>query len=163
MKKFSTYILLIGVALSVSGCFRYSFTGSLPPHLKTMAIPALEDRTSELGLRESVSDALSAAYRSDNSLRLVDEQRADAVLTGEISSLVEAPYTYTASETVTEYRITITAQFKFYDKVKSKVLFEGTVSGWGGYDPASGRREDALSIAIKRLAEDVVTKTMSGW
>ncbi len=150
----------------LSGCFKYSFTGNAPSHLHTIAVPTMEDRTSEFGLRENLTDALIAAFRRDNTLNPSDEQRADAILTGTILNLSEAPYTYNSSEIVSDTRVTITAEFKLYDRVKNKVLFEGTLTGWGTFKTADGGtagRQTAVDIAVKKLADDVVNKTLSGW
>lgn len=153
------------LTLLLTGCFSYSFTGSVPSHLKTVSIPTLEDRTAEFGLRESVTDALIAAFRRDNTLGVVDETRADAVLTGEIQGISEAPVAYLANATVTQNQVTVTVNFKFFDKLKGKALFEGPISAWGAYNPADGvtGRQKAIDDAIRKLADDVIAKTLSGW
>lgn len=158
--------LLLLLSFQLSGCFRYSFTGTVPPHLKTVAIPTLEDRTSEFGLRESLTDALIGSYRKDNTLRVVDVARADAVVSGEILSVSEAPYTFTASETITEYRVTVNVNVRFEDKVKAKVIFEAPISAWGTYNFANegtAGRQKAVDAAVQKLADDIVAKTLSGW
>lgn len=160
------FVLNLVLLALLSGCFRYSFTGSMPPHLKTVAVITLEDRTAELGLREKVTDAIVEAYRNDNTLRITDPTSADAILTGEVVALLEAPYAFTTTETVTETRVTISIRIKLEDKVKGKILYDGTLSAFGGYGAASSvnvTRKDAIDEAIKKLASEVVTKTLSGW
>ncbi|MCX7834548.1 MAG: LPS assembly lipoprotein LptE [bacterium] len=166
--RFRTFIKILYLFLIIVqvGCFRYSFTGSMPPHLKTVAVITLEDRTAELGLREKLTDAIVEAYRNDNTLRITDPTSADAILSGEVSSLLEAPYSFTAAETVTETRVTISIRIKLEDKIKNKVLYEGVLSAFGGYGSASStnsNRDAAIDEAIKKLASEVVTKTLSGW
>ena len=74
------------------GC--YSFTGaSVPPHLKTVAIPLVDDQSGfgEPGLREQFTTALTNLFISDNSLEVSNRTTADAVLEGSITSISDAP------------------------------------------------------------------------
>ncbi len=164
--RFGYFLFLLAVSLLPCGCFRYSFTGSVPTHLHTIAVPQLDDRTAEFGLRENLTDALISAFRTDNTLRPVDEQRADAVLTGTIASITETPQTYTTDQQVIDFKVTINVNFKFYDKIENKTLFEGPMSAWATYNYANTHaegRQAAVNAAVQKLATDVVTKTLSGW
>ena len=65
------------LALFFSGC-AYSFTGaSVPPHLKTIAIPLVDDQSGlgEPGLREKFTTELIQLFTSDNSLEVADRSR----------------------------------------------------------------------------------------
>lgn len=165
-RKLILYFILWGLLFLTIGCFRYSFTGSMPPHLRTVSVVTFEDRTAELGLREKITEAIVIAYRNDNTLRITDPASADAMITGEVTNLIEAPFTFTATETVTETRVTVAIRVKMEDKVKNKILFEGSLSSFGGYGSANSNnasRDAAIEEAIKKIANDVVMKTLSGW
>jgi hypothetical protein len=161
--------LMISLAggLALQGCGAYSFSGSLPRHLRTVAIPLFEDRTSEFGVREDLTDALVRQFTQDNILAVEkDERLADCVLEGTILRIEDRAGQFDAQERVREIRVFVTCQVRFEDRIKRRVLWEGTVSQWGAYDPdtegPSGRTL-ALREAVQKLAEDIVNKIISTW
>lgn len=83
--------LLLSVVLIAGGC--YSFTGgSVPPHLKTIAIATVADRSSfgQPIWREVATQLLIERFRNDNTLQLVDRD-GDAELRAAITSITEEP------------------------------------------------------------------------
>lgn len=158
--------LLAAVALLWAGC--YSFTGaSVPPHLRTVAVPLVEDQSGfgEPGLRELFTRELTEQFRADNSLQLAERTTADAVVEGTIMSVVDAPAVVAAGETVTRRRITVNAVMRFQDMKLRRKVWEKTFSNYGDYESGSGlsRRDDGLRLAVRKIAEDVLLETVSGW
>lgn len=162
-KKFIYLLFLIG--LLCIGCGYYSFSGSLPPHLKTIAVPLFNDRTTEFGLKEELTDAVIEEFTSDNSLKIADRRQADAIINGNIINIRDQVGAYNANEQVQDIKIYLTVQVKCEDLKKRKVMWEETLSHYGLYDPAAGieGRKEALSEAIDKIAEDILNKTVSGW
>ena len=151
----------------LAGCGVYSFSGSLPRHIRTIAIPLLDDRTSEFGIREDLTDAIITEFTNDNTLRIVkDEREADSVLRGTILSVQDRAGEFDQEERVYEIRVYVTCRLRFEDRVKRRTLWEGTVTQWGAYDPdqqgPEGRTE-AIREAIQKLAEDVLNKVVASW
>jgi len=161
------FLLIFAVFAVLQGCGVYSFSGSLPRHIKTIAIPLFEDRTSEFGIREDLTDALITEFTNDNTLTVEDDpRRADSVLRGTILRVEDRAGQFDREERVHEIRVYVTVRVKFEDRVKRKTLWEGTVSQWGAYDPDTqgpeGRNE-AIKEAIQKLAEDVLNKVVASW
>jgi hypothetical protein len=162
--------LLAGLAcLLGAGC--YSFTGaSVPPHLRTIAIPLVDDQSGfgEPGLREQMTTALTNLFISDNSMEVADRTTADALLEGVIASVSDAPAIVTQGEQgeqVNRRRITVNARFIFQDMKLRRKVWEKTFSNWGDYDVGGGpsQRQAGLQEAIRKLTEDVLLETVSGW
>jgi len=158
--------VLAAAALTALGC--YSFTGaSVPSHLKTVAIPLVDDQSNfgEPGLRERFTTELTNLFISDNSLEVADRTSADAILEGAITSVADAPSVVGSGEQVSKRRMTITVKFAFQDMKQRKQVWEKTFSNWGDYDSGGGlsQREDGLQEAIKKITEDVLLETVSGW
>jgi hypothetical protein len=167
MRTVATTFLLIVVLLHCTGC-PYSFTGaSVPKHLKTVAIPLVDDQSGfgAAGLRETFTTELTNLFISDNSLQVADKTNADSILEGVITSVLDAPSLVTQGEAVTRRRITITVTFAYQDKVQRKKLWEKTFSQWGDYDSGGGfsQREVGIREAIKKTTEDILLETVSGW
>jgi len=164
--------LFVALLLALSGCFKYSFTGkSGPGHIKSVAIPLFENSTAEYGLAENLTDEVISTFQNDNTLKIEDESTADAVLWGKLTRVEDVPYTYegegeVSNFSVGEYKITLTVQLEYYDQVKQETIWKQQVQGWGVYTYGSGSQEErevGFSEAIKKLAEDILNLTVSGW
>lgn len=167
-------LLLVPGALAFSlflvqfqGC-AYSFTGaSVPPHLTTIAIPLVDDQSGfgEAGLREDFTRELTNLFISDNSIRVADRSAADAILSGSIVSVSDAPSVVQQGEQVSQRRITMSVKFAFQDMKLRRKIWDKTFSNWGDYESGGGlsQRQAGLKEAIRKLSEDVLLETVSGW
>jgi hypothetical protein len=162
------YAVCIAVcAVVLSGCM-YSFTGaSVPSHLKTVAIPLVDDQSGfgEPGLRETFTRELIDLFNTDNSLQVADKGTADAILEGAIVTIADAPSVVTQGEQVSKRRITMTVHFKFQDMKLRKKIWEKNLSNWGDYDSGGGlsQRQVGVQEAMRKISEDVLLETVSGW
>ncbi len=167
MRTFVLTAFVVIVLLWSTGC-PYSFTGaSVPKHLKTIAIPLVDDQSGfgEAGLRETFTTALTNLFISDNSLEVADKTTADSILEGVITGVTDAPSVVAQGEAVTKRRITITVKCTYEDKVQRKKVWDKTFSEWGDYDSGGGlsQRETGLQDAIRKVTEDILLETVSGW
>jgi len=170
-----------------TGCMYYSMAGSIPSHINSIAIPIVENQTAEFGMSESVTENLLSKFNEENILRVTDEEQATSVLRGIITRVSDAPYTFTKQEAVTEYRFTVHMNVEWYDVRDDKVLMKKNFSGWGAYglsgdistdgidndgdglidgddnDEFGDPREFATSVAVIKIAEDVLNEIMTSW
>jgi hypothetical protein len=166
--QWASWLVAAAVVLTgIGGC--YSFTGaSVPSHLKTVAIPLVDDQSGfgEPGLREYFTNQLTNLFISDNSLEVADRTRADAILEGAITGVSDAPAVIQQGEQVAKRRVTVTARFSFQDMKLRKKVWEKTFSNWGDYDSGGGgasQRQAGEQEAIRKLTEDILLETVSGW
>src|SRR5512140_2014269 len=143
-------------AFGIAGC-AYSFTGaSVPSHLKTVAIPLVDDQSGfgEPGLREYFTNQLTTLFINDNSLEVADRTHADSILEGAITGVSDAPAVIQPGEQVAKRRITVTARFAFQDMKLRKKVWEKTFSNWGDYESGGGgasQRQAGEQEAIRKL------------
>ncbi len=163
------FVLLaaLGALTALTGC-PYSFTGaSVPKHLKTVAIPLVDDQSGfgEAGLREEFTTALTNLFIRDNTLEVADRSTADARLEGVITSVVDAPAVVGQGERVSKRQITVTATYEFQDMKLKKKVWEKTFSEWGQYDSGGGpsQRDVGLQDAIRKITENILLDTVSNW
>jgi hypothetical protein len=153
-----------GIALTIlviSECGIYSFSGStLPPHIKTVAVPLFEDKTTEFGIDQKFTDGLIDAIIQDNTLKIADPRSADALVRGEILRVEDRAGQYNAQETASDYRVSITAKVAFEDVKKRQILWEETWTQWGSY---TDDREAGIDEAIKKISTEILNRTVSGW
>ncbi len=157
----------LAVFAGLAGC-SYSFTGSsVPGHLKTVHISLFDDRTNsgEPAVREDFTNKLIERFRQDNSLDVTDKAGADCGLEGSISSFTDQPTVVAAGESVQKARITIGVQATFRDQKLKKTVYEKTFTAWGEYDIGADPaiRKEAVTTAIRKLTEDILLETVSGW
>ncbi|MBN2001590.1 LptE family protein [candidate division KSB1 bacterium] len=149
----------------ISGCGIYSFSGSLAPHLKTVAIPLFENKTVEFGLAEELTDMLVDEFTRDNSLKITEKSAADISVDGSIVRIDDRAGAFNENEQVQDIKIYITVAVKVNDQVKRTLLWEERITQWGGYDPASGpdARVDGITEALEKISQEILNKTVSGW
>lgn len=157
-------IILIISLLFVS-CGYYSFSGSsLPSYLKTIAIPVFDDKTSEFGVREKITDALIDEFTKDNTLKISDPRSADSILEGTIINIRDQAGAYNTNEQVKNIKVYITIDIKFRDVNKRKIIWQEQITQWGTYEPGSaGDRTEGIDEAIDKLVTDILNKTIAGW
>lgn len=159
--------LICMVLLSRGGCF-YSFRGtSVPPHMKTIAIPVFDDQSGlgQAGLRDKFTRDLIQLFVNDNTLQVTDRNSADALLEGDISTITDQAAVVSASESVKTRRVTVTVHVIFQDLKLRKKVWEKDISNWGEYDSGGGlsQRDIGINDALQKVSEDILMATVSGW
>jgi hypothetical protein len=159
-----------GILVNFNGCFGcpYSFTGaSVPPHLKTIAIPFADDRSGfgEPGLREMLTDKLTQKFIEDNNLSISERINADALLECVITGINDAPAVVTSGESVASRRISINVQVTYKDLIKRITIYEKQFSNYGDYSSSGGitERTKGIEAALEKISEDILLDTVSGW
>ena len=124
MIKKSHMIWWIFLSLLCIDCGYYSLAGSIPPHIRSISIPLLDNQTAEFGISEVITDNLLEKFTDENILRVVDVENSDSILKGSIVQAEDIPYTYSKEEVVGEYRFTVAIDIEWIDVSNDKVLLE---------------------------------------
>jgi hypothetical protein len=163
--KISTGCLLAAVVFVAEGCGFYSFSGSLPSHLKTVAIPQFDNRTAEFGIAEQMTDQVISEFTRDNSLKIADPADADVLVEGSIVRTEDRAGAFDENESVQDLKVYITVAFKVTDQVEHKTIWEERMTQWGSYDPGQGAqaRQDGITEALKKIGQEVLNKTVASW
>ena len=157
--------------LWLAGCGVYGTTpGQLPGHIKTISIPTFENLTTQVGLDQEVTQAIVDRFVADNNLRVVDENDANAVLSGAVTRYSNAIFGFTGNVEAEQYRVTVTISVRMFDKVKNREIWkdEGLsrtsnyyvveVAGQPAQDETTGRNR-----AIQKLVDEVISRTVDTW
>jgi hypothetical protein len=155
-------LLLSASALALAGC--YSFSGTtLPPHLRTVHIQPVGNKTLESALADRVSQGLEDGFRKRSNLRKVNDE-GDAELICVLTDYSHRPQA-TNGSTVTSYRVDILSSIRFVDRVKGDTLYkDDRVPGFGEYFIDRGETEaTGQDRAIESLVKVVLDNTVSGW
>ena len=158
-------VLMMLIIIPFYGCY-YSFKGSLPSHIKTIAIPLFDDRNAQFpGVRENLTNKVVDEFIKDNTLKVVDESKADLLLTGAITSIVQQAASVTAGEEVNSYKITVSVKVKCEDVKLSKVLYDKNIQRYGMITSTADSQgiEDAIEEALVQITEDILNDTLGAW
>ena len=164
--------LLLALLITLGpGCAYSVRNSSLPPYMKTVAIPTFGNSTVEFGLSNDITQSLIGGFTADHSLRIAQERDANAVLRGTVVAYRNQVFGYTSQERATEYEIVLTCAVSFRDLVKNKDIWKDdaltirttyNVVAVGTSEPArteaDGRRD-----AIQKLVDRIVSRTVQGW
>jgi len=159
---------LVAALLAAAGCSHYGFSPSLRTGPRTVGVPVLGNDTLEYGAEQGVTDAIITTLTEDNSMRVVPEGEAEAIIRGRVTTYERPVFSYDAAGNPREYKVRVAADLSYEDRRAGTVIWEGKVEGWGVY-AVSGEggspttEEEARAAAFERLAQDLLSKTVQGW
>ena len=183
--KKTEFCLILLINLLFISCGIYSFSGSIPSHIKSISIPLLLNETSEFGVSEQITDEITNIFLEENILKILNN--SDSELIGIIKSINDAPYTYSSDEEVTEYRFTIGINITWMDLINDKIMINKNYSNWGVYnlendvstdgidndqdgkidendnDEIGDPRNLAIKTAIKKISNSIINDISSTW
>lgn len=165
------YLLILVLALfTITGCFRYSFTGtSIPDDVNSIYIPFFADQSSSgFGdLSDRLNQVLVDRFINQTRLQLANTRDgADAILEGSIVSYRNAPFTVTGDEQASLNEVTITVRATFQYAQKEQPEWNSSFTGKGTYDPNENPIEgesEAAAEALTQIANNMFNDAVSGW
>ena len=180
-------LLLLLFYFVLASCGFYSMAGSIPSHIKSIAIPLMDNQTAEFDLAENITDGILEQFNEAGILYITDENNSHSILKGTIKKVTEGPYTYSKQEAVSEYRYKIDVAIHWYDVLNEKNIFENVYSGFGAYglsgnigsdgidndndgkiddeddDEFGEPRSFATKVAVRKISEDILNDIMTTW
>jgi outer membrane lipopolysaccharide assembly protein LptE/RlpB len=114
-------LILASAFLLLGGC-GYSLRGSLPGHIRTVAIPVFTNKTQEPAVENFLTRAVVDAFVTSGRLKVVRPEDADSILEGEIIGYQLNSLSFDPRVNVREYRLTVTLNLQFKDVKKNVVL-----------------------------------------
>ena len=177
----------MGSQLFIISCGLYTLAGSIPPHIKTISIPLVENQTSDFSLSADLTDEIILQFNESGILSIQNEDDAHSILKGTIKKITDGPYSYNKNESISEYRYKIDVKIEWYDNTKEKNIIDKNYSGFGAYGLSGDISSDgidndndgkidseddnefgeprsfAAQVAIDKIAEDILNDIMTTW
>lgn len=135
-------LLVLLAAVLLSGC-GYSTQGNLPPHIKTVAVPVLKNRTLQPGIETAITSAVVRAF--SGRLQVVPAEQADSILEGEIVGYNAQGIGFDRSANITAYRVQVVVNAEFRDLRRNTVIW----------------REEGLAVTSDFSVQGSVSDTFS--
>jgi outer membrane lipopolysaccharide assembly protein LptE/RlpB len=159
-------VLLALIATVLCGC-GYGLRGTLPGHLRTIAIPTFTNRTSEPGVENFLTRAVVEAFSSNGRLRVVEPAAADSILDGEVTGYELQSIAFDPSANVRQYRLIVTMNLRYRDIRDEKLLFDrrgyqerADFRVAGAVSDTIAREQGALRQASVDIARSIVAFTL---
>jgi hypothetical protein len=124
MKKLSAVVVLL--ALSTSGC-GYALAGQgsfLPDYIRIVGIPQLVNNSTFFQVEQTLTEKIRAEFIGRGRYTVLPApEGADAVVTGEVSSISVQPVGFTEQQLASRYMFTLTMRVEFTDVRTKQVLW----------------------------------------
>lgn len=160
---------LLAAALAVAGgCGVYSTTsGRLDPTLRRVAVPFLENQSSEPNIEVELTDAFVRAIQDDNTLKVSDEEHADTILSGKVLRYKLKEAFARADLQVDEYQVQIMVELSLVRRANNEPLFaKRRLTGTGNFilnDPNGSTERTAREQAAQEIVRQLVALVVEDW
>ncbi len=116
--------LLAVLALAACG-YHLSGTGTtVPESARTIRIALFTNHTRETGLEVRLHRAVEDEFRRQGTLRIVTEDDADLVLSGDIRRFTSVPVAFSATDEAVQYQGIMQVSLRLTERETGHVLFE---------------------------------------
>ena len=148
---------VIVILLFFSACgYRFSGSGNLPGGIQTVAIEIFENRTTETGLENIITNDLIYEFSRKGRRVQKDSKKADAVLTGVIESERITTISRRAQQSAIARRVTIVVSLKLTGSDGGVKWSASDVSEFQDYNVTTDKQ--ANEISKRRAIEDLSKK-----
>ncbi len=159
--KIHLVMLAIVLCWVCASCgYRFTGGGELPGGIKSICIDLFENRTSETGLENVISNDLNYEVTRNGRVSLKDRDSADAVLSGVIRSMAVDAISHKGKSSI-ERRVKITVDLQLTGSDGSVLWVGRNISENEDYDVMDDKhgteqnRSDAVEELSKRLSEKI--------
>jgi len=161
MKKIGIAVIM---PFLMSGCWFYSFSPSGKAAFKSIHVTQFSNRTIEYQMADELTDAVVAAFLADNTVQVLEADRAEAVMSGTVVNYRRDPHTFDQQDNVTAYAVKVSVSVKVVKSGTEDIIWEENFYAEGIYDAATETEEtEGQERAVGRLAADILDKTAKSW
>ena len=160
-------LVLFCFTVRFAGCAYYSTSAGMIGGIQTIGIPVAESLTAEFVIAERLSERAVELYIEDGRLRVVDQDGADAILYLTVTSIIDEPFTYSASDQTEQYRLSMRINGKLVKVSRQQTLKEfDSIEGWATYVSSSNQdesRDQAIDKSIDMEVQELIDTSTSSW
>lgn len=165
-RRIARALLLLGASFSVA-C-GYSTTSRTAKDIKSVHVPFFTNETAEPNLEISVTENIIDNLVTDNTLKVVSENSADAILDGRIVEFKNQPFSFNQNLDAEEYIVVIRVVATLFNRRTNEPIWqERSFQGDGSYfieQVADGRTfNDAVEESLREITERILNLTVQDW
>jgi len=153
--------------VSPGGC-GYSTTSRTAKDIKSIHVPFFENKTTQPNLELSVTDSIIQNLVRDNTLKVVSEDAADAILDGQITEFHNRPFSFNQDLNAEEYIVVIKVVVSLFNRKTNEPIWQNrAIEGNGSYfveQVESGRTfDDAVDESLQEITNQILNLTVQDW
>lgn len=155
------------IFVSLSSCGYYSTTSRTAGDIEYVSVPYLDNETPEPNIEIEITQRIIDGLIEDNTLKVVSDQDADAILEGKIVEYRNDPFTFSKNSTeniqAEQYRLIIGLRVSLFNQKKNKYVWENKIIKSHGdyYLESSGTVEQNYEKALDNIYTDLVNGILS--
>jgi outer membrane lipopolysaccharide assembly protein LptE/RlpB len=163
--KPSFLFAMIGAFIIFSGCsYRFSGTGSLPSGITQIYVSIIENKTTEAGIENYLTNDLINEFILRKKEVLSRQDDAEGILSGSIENVREMPIAHSSQSKSTERRVFMGVTLNLVDAKGKTVWTVNGINANQAYKVTDDKtvtdqnKKMALQILSKRLAEKIYNR-----
>jgi hypothetical protein len=151
----------------IAGCGPYSTKGRTAGDIKEIAVPNFSNETPEPDIEVDITGNVRSWLIQDNTLKVVAEEDADAILEGTIKEYRNIPVTFNTELQAEQYRLVVGIQVSLFNpKDNTYIWKDKRIDAHSDYylETTTDRTYDkALEEVYKDLVEGILNATTQEW
>lgn len=167
MRRWFCIIAASVLLVLAPACGVYSTKGRTAGDIKKIAVPNLANETAEPDIEIAITDNVRAGLIKDNTLKVVAEEEADAVLEATIVEYRNVPYTFNTELQADQYRLVVALVASLFNpKENTYVWKDRRIEAHSDYylETSTERTYDrALEEVYKDIVEGILNATTQEW
>ena len=152
-------------------CGYYSTSGRTAGDIKKIAVPYFENGTSEPSIEIEITQHIIDGLIKDNTLKVVSDEEADAILEGTVIDYRNIPFTFAegnnAEIQAEQYRLFIGLRVSLLNRKDNDYIWENKrITAHGDYylETTSDQNYDkALENVYTDIVEAILSSTVQDW
>ena len=183
------YILFF---IFITNCGYYSYKGTIPAGINSIAVSAITNNTSEFSFSNFINNKLSQLVVRDNILDIVDLSEADSKLDITLKNVKESPEIYSVNDiafgSVDQWKMEVSLDIVWTNLKTGDILLNKSFKKWAMYntsdldmrndkidndmdglidgedsDEYGAPREGAIRIIAEKISNQIITELISTW
>ena len=159
--------------MATSGC-GYTRKTVLPRHIKTIYVETVKNKLDpeklyayQPGLEMDITNAVIQRLQQDGTLKVVTQEKADAILKTDLTSLEQEGLRFTSLEGVQQYRLFIVVKLKLVEAKTGNLIWEepnfsGDTEYYVTTATSIGEQKAAVD-AVHHLAYNIADRITEDW
>lgn len=160
----------LACAFAAMSCTYYGTTSRTAGDIARISVPYFSNRTSEPDVEIEITDQINLGIAKDNTLKVVDETEADAILEGVVMKYRNTPFTFEEGEDqiqAEQYRLMIEIKVSLFSPTQNEYIYEDKIVRAHGdyYLETTGDQnyENAIQEVYQDLVEGILAATVQDW
>lgn len=156
-------LVLFFLLAFLAGCGVYTLNPAGKSAIKTITVEQFENKTTEFGLTDRLTEFVIDAFIKEGSLKVVPSGKGDASLVAVLNRYQKVPAKFDESDQVEEYKVVLDLQVTLKNPKDDSEIWTEPMTQEGVFNANTETEEDGQRKAGGRLVEAILNRTTKSW